>query len=126
LLEIIFGHHILNIYLRHLFTKVWEECINQKRITVVAVLWHLVHKNVYFAAVRRKYRRRCNGVTCTSSVKGNIFVMNMVIAVLSSHGNKTWKLWSHGVWCCIAWSDMTSWKPVSVNDSYNTEKYVTI
>jgi hypothetical protein len=23
LLEIIFGHHILNIYLRHLFTKVW-------------------------------------------------------------------------------------------------------
>lgn len=86
---------------------VWECSINQKRITVIAGLWHLIHKNVYFAAVRRKYRRRCNSVTCTSSVKGNIFVFNMVIAVLSSHGNRKWKLWSSGMWCCIAWWHMT-------------------
>ena len=36
---------------------VWEECINHNRIIVVSVLWYLIHKNVYFVAVRRKYRR---------------------------------------------------------------------
>ena len=36
LLEIIFGHHILNIYLRHLFTKVCREYI----ILYYVILYH--------------------------------------------------------------------------------------
>jgi len=39
LLEIIFGHHILNIYLRHLFTKV---CNSLSKCTIIPCSWTLV------------------------------------------------------------------------------------